>query len=144
MGKKAVSGNSGKSGRIKFGATELCVTEWNATEMAEEEETTSSCSEGKNEYEYGNAHIEGSMTADWDIENDPINSAPNIRAGAELADARLYVHTDANFNDTPYCHLVKCKVNNVRITAPAKGKVTYTFDFKSSGNYTFLGNADYS
>jgi hypothetical protein len=30
----------------------------------------------------------------------------------------------------------KMKVNNVKISAPSKGKITINFDFKSSGRYS--------
>lgn len=143
MGKKAVSGAGGKTGRVRIGSTSLCVTDWNATEMVDEENTTSSCSNGYDEQEYGNKHVEGSVSADWDTTTNPFEDAPTIRAGTRLTDARLFVHDDGTFSGIR-CHFPELDVSECGITVPAKGKVTYTFSFKSYGPYAWVDSADYS
>ena len=143
MGTKAVSGASGKTGRVKIGATVLCVTEWSATEMADEENTTNSCSDGYDEQEYGNKHVEGTINADWDTTADVIESAPTLRAGARLTDARLFLHDDGNYG-SKRCHFPLLDVTEIAFTVPAKGKVSYNFSFKSYGPYAFMSDADYT
>ncbi|MBK9285005.1 MAG: hypothetical protein IPM51_11920 [Sphingobacteriaceae bacterium] len=143
MGRKVVAGANGKTGKVRIGSTELCVTEWNATEMADEEDTTNSCSDGYNEQEYGNKRVEGSISADWDATVNPVASAPTIRAGAELTDARLFVETDGTFTGVR-CHFPLINVNDIRITVPSKGKVSFSFNFKNKGAYAFLSASDYS
>ena len=143
MGKKVVSGAEGKTGRVRIGANTLCVTEWNAEEMADEENTTNSCSDGFDEQEFGNKHVEGSISADWDITTNPVESAPSIRAGTRLTDARLFIHDDGSFNSIR-CHFPLLDVTKIGITVPAKGKVSYNFTFKNYGPYAFLSASDYS
>ena len=137
MGRKVVSGHGGYMPRTFINGNEFCNTSYNYTEMAEEEETTNSCSAGKNEYEYGNSHIEGSIEADWDIAANPFIDPPELRAGQEYAFLG-YIHSapGAGAQSGPKLEIDKMKINNVRVTAPAKGKVTVSFDFKSSGPYT--------
>jgi len=137
MGRKVVSGHGGKMARTFIGGNEFCNTEYNFTEMAEEEDTTNSCSEGFNEYEYGNRHIEGSITADWDIGANPFVDPPALVAGGEYRFLG-YIHSAPGIGaeEGPRLEIDMMKINNVTITLPAKGKVTVSFDFKSSGRYS--------
>jgi hypothetical protein len=136
MGRKVVSGHGGKMGRTFINGNEFCNTSYNYVEMAEEEDTTNSCSAGFNEYEYGNRHIEGSMEADWDIGANPFIDPPELRAGQEYAFIG-YIHSQPGATPSgPRLEMDKMKINNVRVSVPAKGKVTVSFNFKSSGNYT--------
>lgn len=146
MGRATISGAQGKHGRAFFNGTELCITEWSLQEIAEEDDTTNSCSAGYDEYEYGNVHLEGSITADWDADYNSIASVPNLRAGTKITDVKLYINaTSGSGNeDGPYSHMPSCGINNVSITVPAKGKVSYTCNVKSDGEYTFAGTADVS
>jgi hypothetical protein len=137
MGRKIVSGNGGKMARTFIDGSEYCNTSYEYTEVAEEEETTCSGSGGKNEFEYGNTHIEGSISADWDIGANPYLDPPTLRAG--LAYRFLgYVHSapGVGLESGPRLEIDEMKINNVKISLPAKGKVTVSFDFKSSGEYT--------
>jgi hypothetical protein len=136
MGRKVVSGHSGYTGRTFIHGSEFCQTKYDYEEVAEEEDTTNSCSAGKNEYEYGNTHIEGSMEADWDIGANPFIDPPELRAGQEYAFIG-YIHSQPGATPSgPRLEMDKMKINNVRVSVPAKGKVTVSFNFKSSGNYT--------
>ncbi len=136
MGRKVVSGHAGKAGRTFINGNEFCQTQYQYTEMAEEEEVTNSCSAGKNQYEYGNSHIEGSMTLDWDIGANPYNDPPELRAGGTYQ-LKAYIHASPGpgAEDGPYLQIDEMKINNVQVTVPAKGKVSVSFDFKSSGGY---------
>lgn len=135
MGRKVVSGHGGRTGRTFINGNEFCNTSYNYAEMADEEETTNSCSEGFSSYEYGNRHIEGSLEADWDIGANPFIDPPELVAGNEYAFIG-YIHSDFGATPSgPKLEIDRMKINNVRVTIPAKGKVTVSFDFKSSGRY---------
>ncbi len=136
MAAKTISGAAGKMGRTYIDDVEFGNTEYEYTEIAEEEEVTNSTSQGFNEYDYGNKHIEGSMSLDWDVQQNPHDGPPAITAGEEYAFLG-YIHSAATLDtpDGPFLSIDKMKINNVRTTVPAKGKVTWTFDFKSNGPY---------
>jgi len=137
MGRKIVSGHGGKMARTFMNGQEFGNTSYQYTEMAEEEDTTDSRSAGFNKYEYGNKHIEGSMEMDWDIGQNPFLDPPQLISG-EAYRFLGYVHATAGagLEDGPKLEVDELKINNVRVTCPAKGKVTVSFDFKSSGPYS--------
>lgn len=142
MARKVVSGNAGKMPRSFIDTVEFANTEWSYNEIAEEEEVTNSTSAGKNEYDYGNTHIEGSISADWDVQDNPHDTPPALTAGSRHA-FMGYIHSSAretNANsvsgeDGPFLRIDIMAVNNVNVTCPSKGKVNYTFDYKSVGSY---------
>lgn len=142
MGRKVVSGAEGKTGRVKVNTTELCVTDWNAEEMADEEDVTNSCSGQYTEREYGHYSVEGNVSADWDAAVNPVANAPTLRAGTTVTDLRLFVNTDGTLVGTR-CHFPEASITKVGITVPSKGKVSYNFSFKNKGAYAFLSEADY-
>lgn len=138
MGRKVVSGHAGYTGRTFINGNEFCQTSYNVQEIAEEYETTNSCSAGKNEYEYGNTHLEGSMEADWDIGANPYVDPPELRAGQAYG-LRAHIHSQPGPGIAPSGPLFEIdnmKINNVRTSVPAQGKITVSFDFKSSGGYS--------
>ena len=137
MGRKVVSGHGGKMPRTFIDLNEYCNTSYEYTEISEEEETTNSCGAGFNEFEYGNKHIEGSMEADWDVGANPMNDPPQLRSGQAYA-FKGYVHaaSGVGLEGGPFLEIDEMKINNVKVTMPSKGKVTVSFDFKSSGLYT--------
>ena len=134
----AISQNKGRTGRVFYDGTELCVTNWEGTHSAEEEDTTNSCSAGFSEFGYGTEMVEGSVSADWLTSMNIYDDPPNIRAG-EFAALLLYIHSYPNSNGGPSGPFFSFEagINNVRISVPAKGKVSYSFDFKSNGIVTF-------
>ena len=152
-----VNGKDGKSGRLfvknvtdSGDYIELIITQWEATEMATEYETTGSKSAGNNEYEYGSCHIEGSVTAEWDSSINPIQDGPTIRASGGPAGEgdnfalRAFLNSSPGAAGTEDGYQVDidgssgfARFNNVKLTVPAEGKISYSFDFKSSGGYAF-------
>lgn len=132
MGRKAVSGYQGRSGKVFYDGVEICVTEWNLDYSAEEEETTNSCSGGFYESEFGIRKAEGSFTADWDVDLSPFagSPAPAIDLG-EIVVLKLYVHA-ANSSDEPFWSF-NARVRSVSMSVPSKGKVSYTCSFVSVG-----------
>ncbi len=137
MGRIVVSGNAGKMGRSFIDGNEYANTEYEYTEIAEEEEVTNSSSAGKNEYEYGNTHIEGSFSADWDAQQNPHVGPPSLTAGGRYT-YKGYISSPPGLGNEagPHLEMDLMVINNLRVTIPAKGKVNYSFDFKSSGDYT--------
>jgi hypothetical protein len=137
MGRKAVSGSGGRMPRTFINGSEFCNTSYEYTEVAEEEDTTCSGSGGYNEFEYGNKHLEGSIQADWDMASNPYVDPMFLRSGEEYRFLG-YVHSNAGVGAEtgPRLEMDKMKINNVKISLPSKGKITVSFDFKSSGAYT--------
>lgn len=138
MGRKLVGGHGGKLPRVFFNGSEWCIEEWNCEEIADEDETTNSCSAGFGEYEYGNKHLEGSFRSTWDIGQNPFQDPPELRAGGEYRFLG-YLHSSpgAGLADGPKYELDTMKLNNVRVNAPVKGKLEVTANFKSSGPYSY-------
>ncbi len=140
MGRKVLGGAQGRHGRLFIEGQEFCVTSWNVAETADEEDTTNSCSAGFAEQEYGVAQLEGSLEADWDITASPFRTPPTLKAGSSHALSYLFINAETGGLDvllvggSPYYRMTM-RVNNVAITNPARGKVTYSFDFKSQGSY---------
>ena len=141
MGRKVLGGATGKHGRVFIAEQEFCVTSWNVSEVADEEDTTNSCSGGNAEQEYGVTQLEGSIEADWDITASPMRTPPTLKAGSKHSDCYLFIHagtgdlTSILAAGTPSYQL-GMQINNVSVTNPARGKVTYSFDFKSFGTYS--------
>jgi hypothetical protein len=143
MGRKFVSGHEGRMPRTFISGNEFCNTKYEYTEVAEEEDTTCSGSAGFNEFEYGNRHIEGSMEMDWDAGDNTYTHDPSFPvAGNEYAFVG-YLHAPSGVGNEagPKLEMDKMKVNNVKISAPSKGKITINFDFKSSGRYSLPNQA---
>lgn len=136
MGRKIVSGHEGYTGRSFVGNNEFCHTSYEVEEVAHEEETTNSCSEGKDEYEYGNTHLEGSMELDWDIGANPYNDPPELRAGRAYNFLGFVHSAPGEPPSGPRFEIDNMKINNVRTRVPAQGKVSVSFNFKSSGAYS--------
>ncbi len=136
MGRKVVSGHEGRMPRSFLGGSEFGNTKYEVTEVCEEEDTTCSRSAGYNEFEYGNRHLEGSMELDWDIGQNPYVDAPTLRAGEEYSFVG-YVHAPAGVGNEagPKFEMDLFKMNNVKTSLPSKGKISISFDFKSSGRY---------
>lgn len=139
-----VSGHEGKTGRSFIDGNEYCNTQYSVKEVAEEEETTNSCSAGHNEYEYGNTHLEGSVEADWDVGVNPFSDTPVLRAGQEY-DFKAYVHSlpGVGLANGPNW-IMNMKVNNVEVMVKSKGVVTVKFDYKSTGPYSYPSGSDSS
>lgn len=136
MGTKVVEGHGAKTGRVFINGAEFCVEEYDWKEVADEEETTNSCSAGKAEFEYGNTHVEGSVRATWDISANPFNDPPELRAGQGYR-MLLYVHSQPGVSPSgPVLEVDNMKINNPGVTKPQKGKIGISFDFKSSGPYS--------
>ncbi len=140
MGRKVLGGAQGRHGRLFIGQQEFCVTSYNVTETADEEDTTNSCSAGNAEQEYGITQLEGSIEADWDISASPYRTPPAISGGSRHANSYLFIHAETGDLETltagesPFYKLTM-DINNIAITNPARGKITYSFDFKSNGSF---------
>ena len=144
-----IHGAGGRSGRmfIKAGENswrELCVTCWNATETAEEVDTTCSTSGGYKQVGLGARSLEGSISGNWDsvlnpmtdddiLFNDFTGQSYAMRLHLRAPVGTLHQETTATGD---YIDIPTAVVNNIAITAPADGVVEFSFDFKSNGTYT--------
>lgn len=144
MGRKVLGGAQGRHGRLFIGEQEYCVTSWNVTETADEEDTTNSCSAGNAEQEYGITQLEGSVELDWDVAASPYRTPAGIGAGSKHALSYLFIHAPGGIaqdlasliaGGTPY-YKATFHINNIAVTNPARGKCTVGFDIKSSGSYS--------
>ncbi len=137
MGTKAVGGANGKHGRVFIGSLELCVTEWNLTESAQEEDTTNSCSAGKREFEYGIREANGRLTMDLDLSQHPLDSPPGLVPGTKTGTVTLYEHSVAGGSPAgPRWVFTSIGITSIEVTVPAAAKVTYVINWRSSGAYT--------
>ncbi len=137
MGTKAVGGANGKHGRVFVGSLELCVTEWNLTESAQEEDTTNSCSAGKREFEYGIREANGRLTMDLDLSQHPLDSPPGLVPGTKTGTVTLYEHSAAGGSPGgPRWIFTSIGITSIEVTVPAANKVTYVINWRSSGAYT--------
>lgn len=137
MSKSVVSGASGRSGRIFVDGTELCVTSWDCEEVAEEFDTTSTCSGDTEEAEYGRTMVTGNIEADWKIDLNPFADAPALKAGKKCA-ALLYINSNkgnVGAPDGPKWDFSEIGIQRIGVANPAKGKVTYKFSFRSTSDY---------
>ncbi len=137
MGTKAVGGANGKHGRVFIGSLEICVTEWNLTESAQEEDTTNSCSAGKREFEYGIREANGRLTMDLDLSQHPLDNPPSLVPGTKTSTVTLYEHSVTGASPAgPRWIFTSIGITSVEVTVPAAGKVTYVINWRSSGAYT--------
>lgn len=148
-GRIVVSGAKGKQGRVFIGdaqETELCVTSWEVTETAEEEDVTNSCSGGESEFELGSIVTEYTLDALWDIDQSPMADPPNLRSGQSIH-LRLFVHSspagDPTEPDGPFYDF-DARVTTTRLGVPAKGLVTYNITGKASDPNILRPTADVS
>lgn len=133
MGRKAVNGYQGRSGRVTIDGTEVCVTNWSIDYSGDEEDVTNSCSNGWADREIGIREITGSVEADWDVDISPFATAPGpaIDVG-DIINLKLFIHAGNVTDDVPFWQF-NAKVTKFSMSSPARGKVTYSFDFGSIG-----------
>lgn len=137
MGLKAISGKNGKQGRFFIGTFELCVEEWTLREMVREEETTNSCSQGKEEYEYGTKHCEGTMRFTLDLSQHPLDNPPALITGQKISNVTMYEHSvGSGTPDGSRWNFSEIAITELSVSVPAIGKVNYEINWKSTGLYT--------
>lgn len=141
MGRKVLGGAQARHGRTFIGESEFCITAFNITETADEEDTTNSCSAGNAEQEFGIQQLEGSVEGDWDITASPYRNPPDIFGGSRHPDTYFFINApptvdlDALIADGSPFYKLTADINNIAVTNPSRGKVTFSFDFKSSGSF---------
>lgn len=135
MGRKAVNGFRGYTGRVFVGGTEFCVEQWQATHSVEIEDTTNTCSGGGTDQEVGAETLEGTLSGTLDITDNPYNDPPNLDPGNDVV-LKLFLHSSADAGgDGPFFQAT-CTILSQEWTVPAKGKVGFVINFKSKGAIT--------
>ena len=144
MGRKMVSGSSGKMGRLFIGGNEMCAEDWEINEVGDEQDTTT-CGGGAGEQEIGVTWLEGSINYTWDVADNPYVGPPRLNVGSKHADTKLYMHAASGlgFQDGPFWGLT-LHVLNHQHSVPVKGKVAGTISFKSHGAFTLPTGEDSS
>lgn len=144
MGLKAISGKNGKHGQFfitdsaTFGTVQICVEEWTLRELIREEETTNSCSQGKEEYEYGTKHCDITIRFTLDLSQHPLDDPPGFTVGSTLpGTVYLTEHSTAAFQSDEVWQFPvgSLKVTELSLSVPAIGKVLYEISLRSSQNY---------
>jgi len=139
MGRKLVSGASGKMGRLFLGGNEICVEDWNIEEIGDEHDTTNTCGAGAAEQEYGVTQLQGSFTFTMDVTLNPfLTPWPNLTVGKKHVSSKFYLHAlnGVGLEDGLFYDFTLQVGSGVNVTVPVRGKVTVTLPFKSSGSYT--------
>lgn len=135
MGRKAVNGFRGYTGRVFVDSTEFCVEGWQGTHSVEFEDTTNTCSAGGTEQEAGPETFEGSLNGTLDITDNMYNDPPNLDPGNQVT-LKLFLHSSQDAGgDGPFFQFA-AKIENIQWNVPAKGKVAFTCNFKSQGAIT--------
>ena len=119
---------SGNGGYVEVGGTRLDVTGWQARESADWAETTSTGSGGCRESILVKKYISGTVSADFDPAKGP-KSSPSISAGDQVA---LVLHTASGEK-----YDLVANVTRLSWVTPAGDKINFTFDFESTGAYTY-------
>jgi len=135
MGRKVVSGYTGKMGRVFIGANEFCAEDWDITHNAEAHDTTNTCGGGAEDVEFGVERLEGTINYTWDIANNPYATPlPNLAAGKKHAETKLYINAASGIagQDGPFFHF-NMAISSHSNSIPVKGKVTGTITFQSYG-----------
>lgn len=151
MGRKIISGYSGKMSRVFIGNTagtsvnEFCAEDWEISEVGQEEDTTNTCSAGASEQEIGIKNLEGNINYTWDVANNPYDDPPNLDVGSKHPGTKLYVHAapGVGLANGPYW-LLNLQVIEHSNSMPVRGKVSGTIRFKSYGTYSLPTGEDSS
>ena len=121
MAKKA-----GKDSVIKVGGTAICVESFEITPEADFIDTTNTCSNGYQDGIAGVKRYDGSAQGTWDDSAPITGSPPNINIGETIALA-LYTETGGQ------SWIGNGIVTSTPVTFEVAGKVSYTFNWKSTG-----------
>ena len=85
--------------------------------------------------------VEGTIEADFDVSINPTVGPPVIRAGTAINDVEFYLNSTGGVIASADGLMFTAQTvipNNVGFDVPAKGKVTYNFNWKASGTYQFI------
>ena len=135
MGRKAINGHKGYTGRVFVDSQEFCVEQWQGTHTVEFEDTTNTCSGGGTDQEPGAETFEGSLSGTLDITDNPYNDPPNLDPGNTVG-LKLFLHSSADAGgDGPFFQF-SANIISSEWTVPAKGKVGFVINFKSKGAIT--------
>lgn len=119
---------SGSGGYVEAAGVRLDVTGWEAEETADWADTTNSASEGFRESILVRKSMRGTVSADFDPAKGPKGS-PSVAAGQSAA---LCLHTASGGK-----YQMSVNIERLRWIVPAGDKISFAFDFESSGPYTY-------
>lgn len=131
MGRKVMDGARGRTGRVFYDGSELCVESWDLEITAEEGDMTNSCSQGWGEVEYGVQQGSGTVEAQWDITANPHDAPPGLAVG-EIVQLQLFIHSPTGTASGPN-YRFQAGIASIKTGVTAKQKVMYSFTYKSDG-----------
>lgn len=123
-----MSYQSGSGGYVEVAGSRLDVTSWQAREAAEWADTTGADSGGYRESILAKRFMSGTVSADFDPSLAP-KSSPAISAGSSVA-LSLYTASGGKYAMT-------ANVKALRWVTPAGERISFTFDFESTGAYSY-------
>jgi len=126
---------SGRGGKAAVDGTTLNIGGWSFSPQCNVEDTTDTGDIGSdgNTYE---SHLvttlsaSGNFKADWDADAKPTSTPPNLQPGREVA-LKLYFEPAGDYINIP-----KATITSLPIVSEAKGKITFTCEFKVNGQWT--------
>lgn len=119
---------SGRGGYIEVAGDRLDVIAWEAEEASDWEETTGAGSGGFKESLAVRKYLRGTVKAGFDPAKGP-KGTPEIAAGSTVD---LVLHTAAGES-----YRATANVQHLRWVTPAGNRITFAFDFESTGAYTY-------
>jgi hypothetical protein len=136
MGRKIVSGQNNKTGRLFIAGNEFCAEDWDIAEVGNEEDTTNTCGAGAAEQEIGMKRLEGTINYTWDVANNPWNNPPNLGVGTKHETTKLYINSTGGvgLEDGPFFQFTLHVLNHSN-SIPIRGKVSGAVGFASHGTY---------
>lgn len=119
----------GNKGAVTIGGYVLPTTSFGYTEKADNQDVMNARSNGFGEDIAGNKRCEGNCECIWDADQYPHDTPLNLKAGSEVA-MNVVLHS----GETGMAPTVI--IGDVVRKSGVKGAVTYSFDWKTQGEYT--------
>jgi len=120
-----MAGLSGKAATLKIGAQEFPITRWTYTPTVEALDDSNSMSSGREEFVAGFSSATGTVEGYLDITSANTNPITLAKPGTAVT---ILLHINAAEKLS-----IPCLITSMPITAEVKGKVSYSFDYQSTG-----------
>jgi len=122
---------TGSTGKVVCEGQTLKVKGWEIDPGSDLQENTHSGTAGYKTFNAGNLGLTGTITMEWDAEDNPVDDPPNLVPGADVA-LELYLEDQAGFMwDIP-----SALIRNTPVAVRNGANVTITANFVSNGSWT--------
>ena len=120
-----MAGLAGKAATLKIGATNYPITRWTYTPTVEALDDSDSLSSGREDYVTGFSSATGTVEGYLDITSTSTNPITAAKPGTAVT---ILLHINATEKLS-----IPCLITSFPITSEIKGKITYSFDYQSTG-----------